>query len=43
MRDSEREELERAEKLRDAAAENLRATVKRIKGRVVMRMRRKGE
>ena len=42
MRDDEREELDRAERMRDVAAENLRVTVKRIKDRVIKRMRRAG-
>lgn len=40
MRDDERAELDRAEKMRDVATENLRVTVKRIKDRVIKRMRR---
>ena len=40
MRDDERDELARAERMRDVAAENLRVTVKRIKDRVIKRMRR---
>ena len=40
MRDDEREELARAERMRDVAAENLRVTVKRFKDRVIKRMRR---
>lgn len=43
MRDDEREELARAERMRDAAAENLRAVTKRIKDRVIKRMRRSGD
>lgn len=40
MRPDERAELERAERMRDIAAENLRMTVKVIKDRVIKRMRR---
>ena len=40
MRDDEREELERAERMRDVAADNLRVVVKRLKNRVIQRMRR---
>lgn len=40
LRDDEREELARAERLRDVAADNLRVITKRIKDRVIKRMRR---
>jgi hypothetical protein len=40
MREDERAELDRAEKMRDVAAGNLRAVVKKIKNRVIQRMRR---
>lgn len=43
MRGDEREELDRAERMRDVAAEHLRVTVKRIKDRVIKRMRRADE
>ena len=40
MWNNEREELERAERMRDVAAENLRAVTKKLKNRVIQRMRR---
>lgn len=40
LTEQERNELERAEKVRDAAAENLREITKKLKNRCVQRMRR---
>jgi hypothetical protein len=43
MKDHERKELERAERMRDVAAENLRVVTKKLKDRVIKRMRRAKE
>jgi hypothetical protein len=43
LRDNERAELERAEALRDTAADNLRAVTKKLKDRCIKRMRRAQE
>lgn len=40
LREDEEDELRRAERMRDVAAENLRAVTKRLKDRVIKRMRR---
>jgi hypothetical protein len=40
MNDQEREELALAERVRDAAAEQLRVLTRRLKSRCIMRMKR---
>lgn len=40
LRDDEREELSRAERMRNAASENLRVVTKRLKDRAIKRIRR---